>query len=222
MASARRSALVSLLCATALLSAGPVSAEDPDASIPPRVSGPLLGIPFECEDNGPAGAHQAKAQTCSWSYDLIPAETNLLEDFFAYWIQIEIDPGKGFCAKEIEFEMTGPNGGRIVSAMPDKSRRVAKRRPAVTELVVDADKAAPFPGTISNDVLYQPGRVSVQLNADRYSFTWRGNSRDKVMVAIGVQMTQPLVVPRIFSFYAESVGVMMGSCRPITIEAARY
>lgn len=221
MASTRHSLLAAFVATTVLGLPYPVAANDPDASDPPRTSGPLVGLSMPCEDNGPAGPGEAKGQSCSWFYDLAPAETNLGEDFSAYWIQMEIDPGKGWCAKKLTFELSAPSDGRIVSAAPDRGRRIAKGRVTTAELIVDAEGAAPVPGTVAQDVKPGRGRITVKMNEDHYMFRWRGNSPDKVMVAVGVQLSHGRLPPELVYSWQEGVGFATGTCREPTLRAAR-
>lgn len=205
--------LIVLLSVLLLLPAVGVAADGPDASDDPRVSGPLVGVPWPCEDNGPAGPNEAKGQSCSWSYDLIPAETDTGADFSALWIQMEIDPGKGWCAQQMHLELEAPSGSRIVSAVPDRGGRMTKSSPSVSELVVDGDGSAPLPGTIGQDIDLTSGRTKISFDEDHYRFVWRGNSRNKVMVAIGLQFAHSRPPSELFSFYSGSEGAGMGSCR---------
>jgi hypothetical protein len=156
-------------------------------------------------------------QSCSWSYDLLPAESNATEDYSAYWVQIEVDPGKGECARMILFEMDAPGDGRIVSAVPDKTVRSSEAHPATTELIVDGGGTAPVPGAISKEVIVPTGKTTVDFDEDHYSAMWWGKSRDKVMIAFGVQYTHTSVPPELFYSWSESQGMGGGSCRPITL-----
>lgn len=208
--------LVVLICLT-MWPAPPVTADStPDASDPPRTSGPLVGSPLGCEDDGPSGPWEFKAQSCSWLYELAPAETNLEKDFAAYWVQMEITPGKGLCAKDLGFNLTRPRGVRIISAVPRHGGRVAEHRSAVTELLVDADGDAPIPGTVSQDVLLAPGRIKVNKSARHYSFRWSGNSPRKVVIAIGIQLAHDRIHPSMFSGWIEGIMFGGGPCRPLT------
>jgi hypothetical protein len=212
-----RTRLIGVALAVLMVHAAPVSADDPDASKAPRVFGPLIGTPLDCEDDGPPGKGESKGQACGWSYELAPAESNLEEDFYANWIQIEIDPGPGaWCAKAIIFRMKTGADARIVSAVPDHSGEAP--RSSVTEFEVDADGAAPVPGTISQDVLPARGKVSVSMDDRHYSYAWEGNSGHKVMVAIGVQLASPQ--PLDFSLEdSETIGMGMGLCHTLIIRA---
>ena len=169
MITRRKLLLVGLLCTSLSWTAQPVGAEDPNASNPPRVSGPLVGSPLGCEDDGPAGPGEAKWQACSWHYQLA-GDGNFEEDFSAYWLQMEIDPGKGLCAKGMSFKISDLNGVRIVSAVPRRSSRIPKSRSITTELVVDAEGSAPVPGTVAQDGLLGPGRTTVRRDEDSYSY----------------------------------------------------
>ena len=191
----------------------PAAAEDPDASRPPTTSGPILGVAFPCEDNGRASRNEVKGQSCSWTYHLVPADTDAQDDFGAYWFQMELDPGKGMCAKQLRFELDAPSNGRIVSAVPADSGRIRSRSIATTELVVDGGGTAVAPGTISQEVAQAPGRVRVSLDGNHYSYEWTGNSRDKVMVAIGIQLSSRRLPPEFFASWSEGEGAGMGSCR---------
>jgi hypothetical protein len=202
-----------LVIALTLVSAPQVVASaGSDASNNPRTSGPLVGLVTQCPDNGPAARNEAKGQSCAWSYQLAPAESNATEDFSAFWIQMEIDPGAGWCAKEIRFSISAPSDGRIVSGVPSEGGRITKARPEVTELVVDGEGTAPLPGLISQDVYVPEGRTKVSVNGKRYSYAWRGDSREKIVVAIGVQMAHGRVPPDFFYTISESEGGSVGSC----------
>ena len=206
--------LVLLLMATAL----PVQADEHvDASHAPRTSGPLLGVPLDCEDNGPPPRSGANGQSCSWRYELAPLETNVAEDFSAHWIQIEIDTSPGWCAVQIGFKWRNLEGGRIVSAVPDKSERIANGEQGVTELVVDAEGTAPVPGRIEQDTVIPSGRTKVDWDEDHYSFTWTGVEKDKIVLAIGLEVAHG-AFPTGFSYSAREIQSMgMGSCRPMLI-----
>ncbi len=206
---ARRIVALALVAGLSL-PAEPVAAATADASDSPRVSGPLLGTPLGCEDNGPSGPGELSGQSCTWSYELAPAHTNATEDFSVLWTQMEIDPGTGMCAQRIEFELRLSGGERIVSAAPTTA---AAARGSVTKLVVDADGAAPVPGQIEQDVAPPPGRVRIEVGDRRYSYTWTGRSRHKVMIAVGIQFPHGRVPPQLQTAMAVSTGSGGGSCR---------
>ncbi|MEA2459986.1 MAG: hypothetical protein QOH90_163 [Actinomycetota bacterium] len=191
---------------------GPVSADDYDASDPPKTSGPLIGSPIGCEDDGPAHAGRSKGQTCSWSYQLVPAETAVGEDFSAYWLQMEITPGRGVCAKQMSFSLTLPADARIVSAVPARSSKVSRIRPISPKLVVDGGGTAPLPGTVSQDLNSAPGRIGIRIEPHRYFFTWIGNSREKAEVAIGLQIAGRSLPPNLISAWSETLGLVVGTC----------
>jgi hypothetical protein len=223
MSSLRRS--IAVLLAVGLMLSGPqgLAAEGADASESPRSSGPLVGLfPFPCADNGPAGPNEARGQSCSWFYELLPAETNATEDFSAYWIQFEIDPGKRFCAKRIDFELEVSAEHRIVSAVPNKSEHIKRAKPQITQLVVDGGGTAPVPGIIEQDVVAPVGRTKVSVQERTYSYRWTGNSRDKIMIAIGIQLAHEAGPPQFFYEWSESGGFTMGSCRAYKIQIATH
>ncbi|HYO60402.1 MAG TPA: hypothetical protein VEU29_00705 [Actinomycetota bacterium] len=202
----------SLMAAAALwLPAAPAAAA-PDASQPPRTSGPLIGVPLPCEDNGTAGRGEVHGQSCSWSYELAPADTDPARDFSAYWTQIEIDPGKGMCAHRIVFGVELEGDARIVSAAPAKGSRGDAA--GVTQLVVDGDGAAPVPGTIEQDVSVPSGRSKVRVDESSYRYVWTGNSKDKVVIALGVQMSHGRVPPDPETSMSVRTGSGGGSCSP--------
>lgn len=181
-----------------------------DASDPPRTSGPLVGTPLPCEDNGNARDGEVRGQACSWSYELA-AHTKATSDYWAYWTQIEIDPGRGTCAKKISFTFEVSGGTQIVSVAPAPG--AASPRRSRTELIVDADGGAPIPGRIEQDVEVPSGRVSVDLVDGRYRYVWRGNARRKVMVAIGLQLANDRVPPELETVISTRTGSGAGSCR---------
>jgi hypothetical protein len=174
-------------------------------------------VPLACEDNGPAGRNEAKGQSCSWEYNLAPADTDLDNDYRVYWFQMEIDPGPGWCAKLLHFDMYVPDESRIVSAVPNESFRVSKSSIETTELIVDANGTAIVPGAIAQDVASAPGKVRVSVEDNRYSYQWRGNSRDKVVVAIGIQLSSPTLPSELITTWSEGEGAGMGSCRIVRV-----
>ena len=210
--------LLCLASSLILLVQGTAHSAPADASTPPRTSGPVVGAAIPCEDNGPAGRNEAKGQACSWSYQLLPVDTSASEDFRVYWIQMEIDPGKGMCAHELSFGMTQPEPGAIVSAMPDKDRRIDSYTEEVATFSVDAAGTAPVPAVLEQDVALGKGRISVELDENSYSFRWRGNSKKKVMFAIGVELSNDSGPPDLFYTWEESQGGAMGSCRPLSVQ----
>lgn len=214
-----RGSLVIAMLAGLMAPASPAHAQQADASRAPRSSGPLIGAGFDCEDNESPKAGGMNAQACGWMYQLAPAETNLAEDISAYWVQIEIDPGRE-CAKLIEFDLSLPDDMRVISAAAEKSRRVPKPGSKLVELTVDAEGAAPLPGHLEQDVAVAPGREKVALRAHSYSYRWIGNSRDKVVVAVGVEFTHAALPPDFFYTWSEGIGIGWGSCRPHLIRAA--
>lgn len=193
------------------------SADAPDASDPPRTEGPLVSLSTPCEDDGPPGPREAKAQTCGWSYSLAPVESDVDEDFSVDWIQMEIDPGKLGCAKELSFYMSAPTGGRIVSASPDHSYRIDKYDNNLASIVVDGDGTAPIPGQVSQDVMPAPGRVTVKMTESSYRYRWTGNSREKVVLAVGVQTSHRMVPPQLIYSQGGGGGFGMGSCKPVVV-----
>jgi hypothetical protein len=212
----RRFILVAV-AALVLTAAQPALARDPDASDSPRVSGPLVFLPYECEDNGTPGPHESAAQACGWWYDLAPLDTDPIHDFSAYWLQIELDPAKGQCVFHLEFDMELPESVQIVSASAETDRRITAKTEPVAELVVDGGGTAPVPGVISQDTLVSKGRERVRMTDHTYSYSWSGVSKDKVMVAVGVQLAHTSVPPELFYTWSEGQGVGWGSCRPIII-----
>ncbi|MGH2755554.1 MAG: hypothetical protein ACRDLB_14140, partial [Actinomycetota bacterium] len=212
--------IIAIVCTTLLVAAAPGAADDRDASDPPRTSGPLIGSPFGCEDAGDAEPGETVMQSCSWSYDLVPAESNAGEDFSVYWMQLEIDPGKGWCARDVFFELTAPSDGRIVSAVPAEGGKQIRNRASVTRLAVDAEGAAPVPGSVEQDVVLPKGRTKVSVSEEGYSYRWRGNSSDKIVVAIGIQMSHRRLPPAPIYSQAGATGFGISSCDPITIEMA--
>lgn len=200
-----------------LLAALPAAADDPDASQPPRTSGPLFGIALPCEDNGPARRGEATGQSCSWSYELLPADTDPDLDYWAYWFQMEIDPGTGMCAQHLMFEFDAPSDGSIVSAVPNKGGRIRSRSITTTELIVDGGGSALVPGTIAQDVAPARGRTTVNIDERHYRYVWRGNSRDKVMIAVGIQLSSRRLPPELITTWSEGSGFGMGSCRPMVV-----
>lgn len=217
----RRLSLVAGLCLALLGATSPVGADDFDASDPPRTSGPLVGSPFGCDDNGPAKPHETRGQACSWAYDLVPAQTNATEDFSAYWVQIEVDPGKHWCVKEVSFKVTAPNHVRIVSAVPARGHRIARAKGMTSRLVVDAEGTAPVPGVVSQGLSTTPGRTTVDVGHRRYSYRWRGNSADKLGVAIGLQLAGQRLSPELFRVWSEGIGFIVGTCSTHVVRSLR-
>jgi hypothetical protein len=197
----------------------PAHARDPDASDPPRVSGPLVGAPVGCEDNGPGGPRETKGQSCTWEYDLAPTDTDPLNDYAAYWVQMEIDPAKGECAMMLMFDVELPDNVRIVSASAEQDRKIDSSSDPVAELVVDGGGSAPVPGSLSQDIMVTEGRERVRMTDHRYSYTWTGSSKSKVMVAVGLQLSYQTLPPEFFYTWSEGQGVGWGSCRPIIVRA---
>jgi hypothetical protein len=206
-------ALVLLVAVPGAAAAAPVQ----DASEAPRTSGPLFGSPLDCEDDGPPGPNETRMRTCVWSYDLLPAETNATEDYTGYWIQLEVDPAPGWCVFGVDFDTSGPDDGRIASAAPQPGRTGGE---TTVELVVDAEGAAPLPGTIAQDFDLPKGRIRTSLDPHHFAYSWSGRAKDKIVVGTGVQVTHPLP-PSVISTWYEGVGVTFGSCRPMAIAAIR-
>jgi hypothetical protein len=199
---------------------GPSAGEtDPDASRSPRVSGPLLGFPFDCEDNGPADPGETRGQSCTWSYELAPIETDVEHDFSAYWVQMEIEPSKGSCALELIFDLELPDSATLISATHEKNRRIKKNTEQLSRLLVDGGGTAPVPGTIEQDVAVPKGREKIKMRERGYRYRWIGRSRDKVVVAIGLQIAHRSTPPEFFYTTSEGHGMGWGSCRPYIIEA---
>ncbi|MGI8775024.1 MAG: hypothetical protein ACR2KQ_08440 [Actinomycetota bacterium] len=194
--------------------AGPEAlAYNQDASEQPRSSGPLIASPGPCvrdEASGKGGT--TTFESCYWSYSLIPAESDIDEDFSALWYQLEIDPGKGTCATGIGIEISAPSDGRIVSSFPDRSRRIRKSSARISMLTIDGEGSAPLPGTIEQDVVDVPGRVKAKVSSERYRFEWRGKSRKKVMFAVGVEMAHSSLPPAVISMQSVSEWYEAGNC----------
>jgi hypothetical protein len=169
-----------------------------------------LSLP--CEDNGPAGPNEFKFQSCGWTYELAPAETNTGEDFTALWVQMEIDPGPE-CAQMMLFRMKVPKNARVVSGVPDRTGRIRRASaPTTTELVVDGDGAAPLPGTVAQDVAMSSGRAYVEISEREYRYFWIGNASEKVNLAIGVQIAHEVSLDEWFASWSEQVGAGGGTC----------
>ncbi|MEA2451962.1 MAG: hypothetical protein QOG04_672 [Actinomycetota bacterium] len=193
-----------------------MSAAGADVGDEPRTSGPLVSIPSDCNpDSG--DPEQTVFRTCSWSYTMLPAETDAQEDFSALWLQLEVDPGEGTCLRELRVILKAPSDGRIVSGAPAESGRIDKAAAAVTELSVDGGGTAPVPGTVAQDVDLVPGQVSVNVNDKQYRYVWRGKTKNKMMVAVGVQMAHRAVPPALTYSIGGVVGASMDSCHPVVI-----
>lgn len=149
---------------------------------------PVLPVDEEPADDGSFGGRM-----CSWNYTLAPAETNTGEDFSAFWLQTEVFSG-GECIRSVSLEFRVPKGVRIVSGAPSESGRFTRSSaPKTTELIVDAEGAAPVPGTVVQDSAAPAGRVDVAVGERRYRYTWRGNSRDTIMIPLGIQLAHSAV-----------------------------
>jgi hypothetical protein len=146
-----------------------------------------------CEGDEPTGEGEFGGRMCTWRYDLLPAETNAGEDFSAFWLQMEVFSG-GECIRAVELELQVPKGVRVVSGAPAKGGRFTRSSvPTTTELIVDAEGTAFVPGTVVQDSAAPAGRVEVAVGARRYRYSWRGNSRDTVMIPLGVQLAHSAV-----------------------------
>ena len=212
-----RVSLVALLVIVLGMPGPPLSARNPDASDAPQTSGPLVASPFGCQDDGPRQPNESQGQACSWSYKLLPIEADAGNDFSAYWLQMELDPARGECVKEMSLDIELPPEIEIVSASPSRSSRTAKTRPSTTRLVVDGGGTAPIPGTISQSITAVRGRTFVRRNAHSYSYTWRGNAPHKVVVAIGLQMSESSIPKGLLSTWTEGGGWGWGFCKPMII-----
>lgn len=204
--------LVMILCAAVL--AGPAAlAYSQDASKEPRFSGPLVASPGPCvRDEAPGKGGMTTFESCSWSYSLVPAESDIDEDFSALWYQLEIDPGRGTCATGIGIEILAPSDGQIVSGIPDRSRRIKRSRVHVSTLTIDGEGSAPLPGTIEQDVVDAPGRVEVEVSSRHYRMEWKGKSRKKVVLAVGVEIAQSSLRPGLASMQSVSEWFEAGNC----------
>lgn len=157
--------------------------------------------------------------SCAWYYELLPIETNVSQDFAALWVQMEIDPGKA-CVHEIGFEVKAPKEVRLVSAAPAESH-VTDPSIGTARLVVDGDGAAPVPGVIEQDVALAPGFVSAELGEHHYRFLWTGNTRRRVMVAIGVQLADDTIPKSLIQTWSESLRYQWGDCRAWRFDRTR-
>jgi hypothetical protein len=205
--------LVTSVIVTLLLAPGAAQAQEPDASRPPRASGPLVSLSQGCEDDGPPESGSFSVQSCWWTYDLVPAESDIDEDFMVHWQQMELQTTGRTCARAIHFQLTIPAGYRIVSTAPAVGRARVRDGQALVALEVDGDGAAPIAGAIEQDVLYGPGRITVNTTGRRFVGKWHGNHRGKVMVAFGVQIARPAVGDLIASWSLYE-GWEIGTCGP--------
>lgn len=202
----------------ALTFPAPASAAARDASDPPRVSGPLVDLaPGECEDGGSLAPGSTRLEMCAWLYDLVPAETNALEDYGAYWIQIDVEPAQGTCVYGVDFGTSGPIEGRIVSSAPRTSGTGGE---TTVELTVDAEGAALAEGQIAQDLSLPKGRIRTHTDADAFAFRWKGKTAKKLVLAMGIQVANPFPPPVLTTWF-ESVGLLTGSCRTPVIRGGR-
>lgn len=188
-------------------------AQEPDASHPPRTSGPLVTLQQGCEDDGQPPPGTSSGQSCSWTYDLLPAESDADEDFMVHWQQIELHTTGRLCAQSIGFELSVPAGYHIVSAAPDPSRRRVRTGQALVGLAVDGRGSALVPGHIEQDVFYGAGRLKVRFAGRRFIGHWQGNHRGKVVVAFGIQIARPVGL-ELTSRWALSETWELGTCSP--------
>lgn len=181
-----------------------------DATHAPTHDGPLISGETDCfSSEMPDGS---RTQACSWWFDLVPAETNPLEDYHAYWFQFELDPGPRSCARGLSFYLAPPESARIVSATPAKSRRVGGAAVAVTRLTVDAEGGAPLPASVENELREAPGRLNVRHAPDGYAVRWQGSVADKIVLAVGIQLAGKRIPPEILSRWFEANRADVGPC----------
>lgn len=191
------------------LAVAPARAAD-DARDPPTATGPM----FEGEQLCYESPSRLRSQTCSWWFDLAPAHANPVEDYSAYWFQLELTPPRGMCATAVEFGIGLPDEMRIVSATPDRPGRIRRSEPAVTRLEVDADGGALLPGSVENELTAVPGTVDAEFDADigGYGFAWRGSWPGKVVFALGLQIAGERIPRDLFYTWFGAEGFEVGTC----------
>ena len=128
-----------------------------EASDGPTSSGPLVRRTVSCDEN----SDFSTGWSCSSWFELLPAETNVTEDYSAFWVNLGIEPDPGWCARSLSFSAEFPSTARVVSVVPGDDARFPRARTMLTELVVDAEGGAPVPGRIEEEARIGAGRVEV-------------------------------------------------------------
>lgn len=208
---AMKARVLGLSALVILMTLGPAGAAGgPDASDPPRTTGPLVNTQVPCEDNDDAGPGGSTMQWCDWFYDLA-LDTSPTEETVVFWTQMEIEPAKGWCATELTFQTDLPEGWKILSASLEKSRRVSKDI-TKARLDVDGGGSGVVPASVEQDISLSSGREIVRMKQDRYSYTWLGKSRKKVMIAVGLELLQPAVEADPFTLWTTGGGGGASTC----------
>ena len=191
----------------------PVYGHGTKASDPPHVSGPLIGSQHSCAQHEAPQPSQIVVQSCSWIYRLAPLHTRPSEDYEAYWVQLEIDPGRQTCAGKIVFRLSVPRDARILSTTPNHSSLFRSPRTTALSLEVDANGAAPIPGVIRQTFLQRRRYVRVRSDHHQYVYTWWGRSRQTVMAAIGMELSHDTVPPTLSINWSELRGSRAENCQ---------
>jgi hypothetical protein len=190
-------------------------AQGTDAQTPPETAGPLVPISEQQCQGGqlavPGFGIVAESEVCLWLYRLAPVETNVEDDFTAFWLQYEVIPYGGWCVVDVEVDLRGPDDGRILSTTALRDGKYPTDKKQDLDLVVDGDGTAPIPGSILQKVTAPRGRVTSRTSNNRFTFGWKGASDDPVMFAWGLQTSHPS--PHLLD-YSEKLGLrsVIGGC----------
>ncbi len=191
----------------------------PPAGAWPTTSGPLVARSVRCDDDrGPSGSLMWNCD--SW-FELLPAETNALEDYSVYWAVVGIDPGLGWCATHLEFAIELPSSARVVSAVPERGGVVHREGSVKTELLVDAEGTAPVPGEIYENATARRGRTVVRWGLRGYAYRWTGRSPRELYSVIGLQIAGRRIPPQLLNLSLEGMRWDVETCEPASARGGR-
>jgi hypothetical protein len=141
-------------------------------------------------------ARDGRQGICEWYFSLAPtAEGDVVNDYEAQWVQIDVDPPTGSCVQGVDLSYDF-DGAQIVSATRNGSARYRSTRRVTETLEVDAGGQASTAASVFTKTLARPGSVHVQLKDNALRYAWRGRAAASVSLVLGLQLrvspTQPI------------------------------
>jgi hypothetical protein len=135
----------------------------------------------------------ARFEICSSYYLFDPnEEENTKVDYGAYWLQVNVDATRRWCARSVKVIIPLPDTVHAKAPRPGSRANGANRR-YTTKLEVDAQNHTSTPAKIKNSFTLRPNKLRSEVVAagDKFRLTWTGSTARKLAFAAGIELSWP-------------------------------
>ena len=208
-----------LVCLATLGGPAAHAAQQLSADDPPTVEGDFLPDPDQSCDQQTLksnGKPVIKVAFCIFFYAFDSLwEIDLDEDYGVVWAQATFDALPGYCTSELSFYVEIPeDGGYVIHGRtPPEPVTTRSTTPAMVQLTATAGDNAIQAGSVSQELLLLPGKMTPTGDADdpRVGVAWKGRSPAKLAFATGAEVSWPwLSAPPAIRLGADTIRLTSG------------